>query len=153
MERKVLMVEIDGAKIRDQGHRTSWAKLRAGIGYVRGKQVKITPASKLLVKDKKDFEKNGAIVGFLETEVEGDETQLRLGKYYLWTVKDPIEGWVSYAVDEEGNVQAKAARVEVTESKGRPRKASVHEEGWWVSVIIVVAWAIYTLTYIIVMSW
>lgn len=154
------MVKIDGANIRNQGRKTGWMGHQAAIGSVRGKRVKITPAESISVNDKKDFEKNGAVVGFLETEVEGDETQLPPGKYYLWAVKDPTEGWVGYAVDEEGNVHARAARVQVTESpprktKGPPRKASVHEEGFFVQIFMFV-WAVGVLVWIqyaIVMFW
>jgi hypothetical protein len=134
------MPKKDGKKIRDQARKIGYDESKAVTKSIKGKKVKITPAKSQKGKNRKDAEEDGTLLGYLETEAEGDETKLQPGKYHLWAERDPNEGWAVHAVDEDGNVKGKALRVEVTEYKGKPRKAEISEEGWCIRLATCFLW-------------
>ena len=73
----------------------------------------------------------GQVLGVLETDLEGDETNLPKGKYNIYLTK--VDGdWQAYA-EAHGKIAAKAARVSLQKHylyECEMTKPTFHSKGW-----------------------
>jgi hypothetical protein len=99
-----------GKEIREKAKKMKLDKTKVVHGKKNGKRVKFTGAKLEHVKSMKDLER-GQVVGLLENELAGDETNLPTGKHNVYLKKVNGE-WKAYA-ESDGKIVAEAARVTV----------------------------------------
>ena len=124
----------DGQEIKEKARGARLDRSKGGRGQKGGKNATLTPARLDHLKGTDDLE-NGAFIGELETEIEGDRAGLPPGKYNVFIAK--VRGdWHVYA-ESGGQVVAEAASV--TERPDTPRDMEPQfREGsfcWWVWLI------------------
>jgi hypothetical protein len=94
---------------------------------VQGRKIKVTPANPARAQLA-----DGEMVGVLDTELKGDETNLPPGKYNLFVAKVG-EKWHCYA-EQDGKIIEEAVGVTVDEKKPGPKKPMINPKGWYVTV-------------------
>ena len=119
-----------GREIAEKAKGMRLLKGEAVKGNKNGKIITFTPADTSHIKSLDDFEE-GQIVGVIENEHTGDETDLPPGKHNLFLTN--IDGnWNIYA-ESGGNIVAEAVRVEVDYYKigdRKPTKVTFNPNGW-----------------------
>jgi len=97
---------------------------------VKGKKMKFTPAE---IKKKMTIEEyeEGTVVGVLENELPGDETNLPAGKHNIFTAKIN-DKWYTFA-ESNGQVYeaAKTKVTQLSEDEIKDKKTTFGEDGWW----------------------
>jgi len=125
-----------GREIADMAKKTR-TRTDVVLGKKDGKNVKFTPAELEHLKDLDEFE-DGQVIGILENELEGDETNLPQGKHNVFLSK--VDGnWKAYA-EAGGEISTEAARVEVSYHRLDERRSSqgkFHPEGWCFTICLI----------------
>lgn len=117
-----------GKEIREKAKKMKLDKINTGHGMKNGKSVKFTPAKLNHGMSVTDLEQ-GQVVGYLENELEGDETNLPPGKYHVYLKKVNGE-WKGYA-ESSGKIAAEALRVTVEKRSGKQSgKPRFEPDGW-----------------------
>lgn len=119
-----------GREVAEKARGVRLDKNRSFSGVKNGKNVKFTPANIDHIKTLEEFEE-GQVVGVLENDLEGDESNLPVGKYNVFLANVNGE-WHAYA-ESGGNVAAEAARVEVSQYKigeGKSTRSTFNPNGW-----------------------
>lgn len=123
-----------GKEIKEKAKKMKLDTAKVVHGKKNGKSVKFNVAKLEHVKSVKDLEQ-GEVVGVLENELAGDETNLPPGKYNVYVKKVNGE-WKAYA-ESDGKVVAEAARVTVEKQRGKKNgKSRFHPNGWGFSISI-----------------
>ena len=129
-------VKPNGREIADMAKKTR-SRTDVVLGKKDGKNVKFTPAEMKHIKDLDEFE-DGQVIGILENELEGDETNLPQGKHNVFLGK--VDGnWKAYA-EAGGEISTEAARVEVSyhrPDEQKPSQGEFHSSGWCFSFCLV----------------
>jgi hypothetical protein len=124
---------------------------RRGTGEMGGKKSHFIPARLDHLHNPEDLEQ-GQVIGVLDTELAGDETDLPPGKYNVFLRKGDDGEWEAVA-ETDGRIVSRAARVTVRSEKekegpGRekgprkPPRPEFKERGWcwWACVPIGPFW-------------
>lgn len=93
---------------------------------ILNKKVTFTPA--FFVTDSLG---NGKIMGVLETEIAGDETNLPPGKYNIYVAN--VKGKLHCYAESNGKIIKEAARVELVDTQLKER-AEIFPKGWGISI-------------------
>lgn len=121
-----------GREIAEQAKRVRLEKGRSASAEFQGKKGRFTPARLDQVKSLEDLGR-GAVVGRLDTDFAGDETDLPPGQYNLYVRKSDDGAWEGFA-EADGEVVSKAVRVTVQEDRSRKGPAEespeFSAEGW-----------------------
>ncbi|NIM11954.1 MAG: hypothetical protein GTO45_07550 [Candidatus Aminicenantes bacterium] len=116
-----------GKEIREKAKKMKLDKTKVVHGKKNGKRVKFTGAKLEHVKSMKDLEQ-GEVVGVLDNELSGDETNLPPGKHNVFLKKVNGE-WKAYA-ESGGKVVAEAARVTMEKKDKKEAKPQFKPDGW-----------------------
>lgn len=136
-----------GRDIAEQARRIHFEQARSATAEFNGKKGRFTPA-RLDNTRRADDLARGAVVGLLDTEFAGDETDLPPGKYHLY-VHRTDDGTFEGFAEADGKVVSKAARVTVREDLSREGEAQEKPEfstegwcwcWWWGCVLICIYW-------------
>lgn len=136
-----------GREIAEQAKRIRLEKDRTASAKFQGKKGRFTPARLDRAKSLDDLAR-GAVVGRLDTEFAGDETDLPPGQYNLYLRRADDGSWEGFA-EADGEVVAKAARVTIQEDPSRKGPAKDAPEfsakgwcwcWWWNHWLICYCW-------------
>ena len=124
-----------GKEIKEKAKKMKLDKTKIVHGVKNGKKVKFTGANLDHMKSMNDLEQ-GEVVGVLENELAGDETDLPPGKYNVFVKK--VDGeWKAYA-ESDGTVVAEAARVTVEKRDKKDtgnRTPQFKSDGWCICAV------------------
>jgi len=118
--------KIGGPEVAARARRAHVDSPRRTGAEMKGKKSHFTPAHLDHLRKKEELEE-GQVVGVLDTELAGDETDLPPGKYNLFLRKSEDDEWEAVA-EAEGRIVSKAARVTVRFEKERPGAAKGPDE-------------------------
>ena len=99
---------------------------KATTEHIKGKAIIVIP-----VASENDRPGLGEAIAVLDTQLEGDETNLPPGKYNLFLAK-VNKHWHCYA-ESNGRIVAEAASVSVVDQEG-PEKPIISPKGWQVNI-------------------
>ena len=130
-----------GREIAEKARNIRLDKDNSVRGMKGGKSVEFTGV-KLNPLASMDELEEGQVIGVLETEIEGDETGLPVGKYNMFITKENGD-WHIYA-ESGGEVAGKAIRVSVKRHSWGDKevdKPRFEEEGWCLfSICLISVW-------------
>lgn len=118
--------KIDGREVAARAKQTGLDERRKASAEMTGKASRFTPARLDHVQSLEDLEK-GQVIGVLDTDLAGDETDLPPGKYNVYVRKGQDGTWEAVA-ERGGEIVSKAARVEVRTHKEHPKGKGAPEE-------------------------
>lgn len=103
-------------KITEKAREAKWEADKTVTGVVGVGKITFTPADLSAIRSERELEE-GRIIGFLQTEVQGDETKLPPGNYHLYLAKRNSKDksdkrWHVYA-EADGKIVSEAVRVRV----------------------------------------
>jgi len=111
--------KVTGAEVAAQAKRMKLQHERSAHAEMGGKGSRFTPARLDHLHKLEDLEA-GQVIGVLDTELAGDETDLPPGKYNVHVRKREDGEWEAVA-EADGRVVSRAARVTVRKEKEHPR--------------------------------
>lgn len=119
--------KIDGQRVAQQAKEMHREERREAKGSMGGKESRFIPARLDHVRKLKDLEE-GQVVGVLDTDLAGDETDLPAGRYNLFLRRGEDGEWEAVA-ERDGRIVSKAARVTVSVEKEPPGGGRGRGEG------------------------
>jgi len=111
--------KIEGPEVAAQAKQARLDQERKASAEMAGKASRFTPNHLDHLQKLEDLEK-GQVIGVLDTELAGDETDLPPGKYNVFVRKGDAGEWEAVA-ETGGRIVSKAARVKVVTHKERPK--------------------------------
>lgn len=120
----------DAKEIAEKSKKIILMKDEAYETTVKGKKMKFTPAKinkKMTIEELEE----GTVVGVLENELPGDETNLPAGKHNIFTAKIN-DKWYTFA-ESNGQVYeaAKTKATQLSEDEIPDKKIKFGEDGWF----------------------
>lgn len=129
-----------GEEIAEKARKIKLDKEKSVQGQKQGKNVKFTQTELPPPTSMEELEE-GQIIGVLENEIEGDETDLPVGKHNLFLCN--VNGnWKVYA-ESNGKVTAEAARVKVERhywGERKVKKPDFNPEGFCIFNFCILGW-------------
>jgi len=130
-----------GSEIAEKRKKVKLDTERAIEGVKKGKKIKFTPTILPKMNSVEELE-DGQVIGVLENEIEGDETDLPIGKHNIFIAK--IDGeWKGFA-EFNGEVVAEIEKVSIKKhhwGEKKREKPQFKEEGWCLfNICLVYVW-------------
>jgi len=111
--------KIDGQEVAARARQIRLDDQRTGRAEMAGKASRFIPARLDHLHEVEDLEK-GEVIGILDTELAGDETDLPPGRYSVYLRKGDDGSWEAVA-EADGRIVSKAARVTVRTHEEHPK--------------------------------
>lgn len=129
--------KLEGSDVAARARKAQVDSERRAGAEMAGKKSHFTPSRLDHLRRTEELEE-GQVVGVLDTDLAGDETELPPGRYNLFLRKGENDQWEAVA-EADGRIVAKAARATVRIEKERPGAAGktgelplpeFRERGW-----------------------